>query len=243
MVVTMPPRAAFVVVAAGVGRRFGHSGDKVFADLSGRPILVWALDAAARSAAVGHVVIVARESERERARAVATTSLPSLSLSVVAGGSTRTESEAAGLEALAAPIGAGEIEVVAIHDAARPFLTVALLDSVIEAATQHGGALPGREPTDAIWDVTADPRPLDKRSLRSVQTPQAFAARQLLDAHRRGRAEGYDGADTAATVVRFTAITPTIVPADRRNLKITFGSDLDIAHRLAASWGDGRWLD
>ncbi len=147
---------------------------------------------------------------------------------MVDGGAQRHDSEWQALQALAADIDGGEIDVVAIHDAARPLAPESLWRTVIDSAAEHGGAIP----------VTSLPR-LSRRDgslapagLVGVQTPQAFRARDLLDAHRSAAAAGFVATDTAACLTEFTEIVVRGVPSTAANLKVTFPEDVLLAERL-----------
>jgi 2-C-methyl-D-erythritol 4-phosphate cytidylyltransferase len=118
--------------------------------------------------------------------------------------------------------------VVAIHDAARPLAPVSLWREVIEAAAAHGGAIP----------VVPTPR-LSRRDGRraapglvGVQTPQAFAARELLGAYRQAARDGFVGTDTAACLERYTDVEVVGVPSTAANLKVTFPEDVRLAETL-----------
>jgi len=239
----MPARAAFIVLAAGSSHRF-DGNDKVFAELGGRPVLGYALEAAQHSTSVSHVVVVCNADQQERVWDIAATELTTVGCDVVSGGSTRQGSEVSGLEALSSLIGAEEIDVVAIHDGARPFATAALIDDLVETALRTGTAVPGLEPTDAIWSIDEHGELLatEKRRLRAVQTPQACIAKPLLDAYRAAAEDGFDGADTAATIAAYAGLPITIVDGDPRNIKITFPDDLERAQPLAAHWRSAAWL-
>jgi 2-C-methyl-D-erythritol 4-phosphate cytidylyltransferase len=149
---------------------------------------------------------------------------------VVVGGASRHSSEWSALQALAPEIERGEVDVVIVHDAARPLSGPALFRSVVAAARRHGGAVPGR----------LQPALLHREGLRrrdgdavAVQTPQAFAAAPLLAAYQAADAEGFDGSDTAASVERFgSGMTIHHVPGTPTNIKITFAEDLFLAEAL-----------
>src|SRR5581483_6945650 len=109
----------------------------------------------------------------------------------VHGGATRQMSVRAGLEALAPR----RPELVLVHDAARPFLSSALISRAIAAARASGAAIPALPVTDTVKTVDPQGRitaTLDRGALRAVQTPQAFRFDALLDAHRRAAAAGRD---------------------------------------------------
>src|SRR5690606_38032170 len=112
-------------------------------------------------------------------------------LPAVSGGATRQASVHAGLEALAPR----NPDIVLIHDAARPFASTALIARAIAAAEKCGAAIPALPVTDTVKSVDAEghvDKTLDRNALRLIQTPQAFAFKPLLEAHRRAHAQGRD---------------------------------------------------
>jgi 2-C-methyl-D-erythritol 4-phosphate cytidylyltransferase len=204
-----------VVVAGGSGQRFGTL--KQFALLAERPVVQWAV-AACRAASSGVVLVVPP--------GMAST-VDHGADAVVEGGKTRTESVSRGLAAVPPTA-----EVIIVHDAARPLASEALFRDVIAAVTTGGagGAVPGLPVSDTIKvvdgtrTVTAT---LDRAALVAVQTPQAFAADLLRQAH----AAGTEATDDAALVEALGG-TVRVVPGDPRNLKITTPADLDRVEHL-----------
>ena len=226
------PRTAVIVVAAGSGSRVGAPTNKVLLPLHGVPVLAWSLRTVTALPYVDHVVVVAREEDADAVRQVAARHLPEGAEAVlVTGGPTRHASEWRGLCALRGPIEAGEVDVVAVHDGARPLAGPALFAAVARAAHEHGGALPAR-PQPGL--VTRDGR-RHVTGLVGVQTPQAFRARPLLEADTRAEADGFTGTDTASCVAAYTDLPVHAVPAPATNLKVTFAEDLALAERLLAS--------
>ncbi len=168
--------------------------------------------------------------------------MPAKLTDVVAGGPSRHESEYAGLTALSDAIDAGDIEIVAIHDGARPFMTLDLLDTVIEAARRTGGAIPGLTVEEPLFRVEGETASLlEPETLRRVQTPQAFRATPLLEAYRRAGATGYHGVDTAETIERYSDLSVSVVPGDPHNIKVTFVEDFFEAEGYAQDWEKGHW--
>ena len=203
-----------VVVAGGSGRRFG--GLKQYQLLGHRLVVDWAV-AAARTAADGVVLVAPPGRLRAGDEPVD---------AVVAGGATRSASVRAGL--VAVPGGA---EIVVVHDAARPLASPALFAAVV-AAVRDGadGAVPGLALTDTVKRVRDGTvvATVDRSELVTVQTPQAFGASVLRQAHA---GEG-DASDDAALVEAIGGRV-TVVTGDPANVKLTSFEDLaDAEHRL-----------
>ncbi len=226
---TPDPRTAVIVVAAGSGSRVGAATNKVLLPLHGVPVLAWSLRTLTALPYVDQVVVVARDDDVAAVQEVAARYLPEgREALLVTGGPTRHASEWRGLRTLRGPIEAGELDVVTVHDGARPLAGTALFTAVARAAHEHGGALPAR-PQPGL--VTRDGR-RHVTGLVGVQTPQAFRARPLLDAYTRAEAEGFTGTDTASCVAAYTDLPVHAVPAPATNLKVTFAEDLALAERL-----------
>jgi 2-C-methyl-D-erythritol 4-phosphate cytidylyltransferase len=147
---------------------------------------------------------------------------------VVAGGSTRSESVRAGLGSIPA-----DAEVVVVHDAARPLASVALFAAVLDAVVAGAdGAIPGLPLTDTVKQVDSDVvvATLDRSTLVTVQTPQAFRATALRAAHGNGA----DATDDAALLER-AGCRVVVVDGEATNLKITDPSDLEAAEQFLAA--------
>lgn len=228
-------RAAVIVLAAGEGRRVGARTNKVMLDLAGAPVLAWSLRSVyaleETGNRVGAVLVVTRSEEYERVREMLADEFPGRQIELVAGGATRHESEWKALSALAERIDNAEIEVVAIHDAARPLAGTELFSEVIESAVEHGGAVPVRE-QDRLVPVDGA-REWAGRFV-SVQTPQAFRAAALLDAYRSAARDRFEGTDTASCVKRYANLPVSTVASSATNLKITYPEDVVLAERLLA---------
>jgi 2-C-methyl-D-erythritol 4-phosphate cytidylyltransferase len=198
-----------IVVAAGSGRRFG--GAKQYEFLAGRRVIDRSI-VAARTVADGVVLVVAPERSGHAEPGVD---------AVVAGGDTRSGSVRAGLAAV--PDAA---EVVVVHDGARPLATPELFRSVVEAVRAGAdAAVPGVPVDDSLRSVAGGV--VDRDGLVAVQTPQAFRAAALRDAHAAG-AEATDD----ASLVEAAGGKVVVVEGSPTNLKITRPSDLTVAEAL-----------
>jgi 2-C-methyl-D-erythritol 4-phosphate cytidylyltransferase len=214
-------RTVAIILAAGAGRRLGSSTGKAFVPLDSKPMVAWSLEAFESSPDIDTILLVVSPSDRKLATSLRASKLRTL----VDGGETRHDSEFNGLEALAADIVAGAIERVLVHDAARPFVDLGVVRRLLEALANHPGAIPGL-PADATVISGADGRLEDfVRGAWTVQTPQAFRAAPLLEAHREARADGFQGSDTASVLER-TGQTVAVLEGNRDTFKITTPVDL-----------------
>ena len=165
-------RAAVVVLAAGAGTRVGAEVNKVLLPLAGVPVVARSVATACRVPGVAQVVLVVRDGEQDAVREAVEEHLAETGpvVTMVTGGATRHRSEWAALAHLAPAIEAGEIDVVAMHDAARPLAGVALYEAVLEAAARVGGAIP----------VAAPARPGRRRRSRPARRPFDGSGRRLV---------------------------------------------------------------
>lgn len=221
-----------VVLAAGAGRRVGADEPKAFLLIGGRPMLSVAVGAAAASPAVEAVVITAPEGWEDRARACVEDC--GVVATVVTGGPTRQASVLAALEAVPA-----RTEVVAIHDAARPFAPPDLFTAVITTVdADTPGAVPVAQVADTVKRVAGGRvvGTLDRDELALAQTPQAFVVQVLRTALERAEAAGVVLTDDAAAL-EADGCAVAVVAGDPNNVKIT--TLLDLANADARMGGSG----
>lgn len=227
---------AAIVLAGGSGSRLQRPGNKVFVPVGGRPLIAWSIRTFASADSITHLVIVVRAGEDDPIASIVRDEAIQVPLRITTGGATRHASEHAGLEAIAEEIRDGAIDVVLIHDAARPFASQRLIDRVATTARAVGGAVPALPLGDGIYrmdgngGITAQPSDLYR-----VQTPQGFVAPELLEAYRRAVRDGFTGVDTSETVERYTDVKVGVVPGEATNIKVTFVDDLETAEEIAAA--------
>lgn len=248
------PATLTVLTAAGSGTRLGAEVPKALVPLAGHSLLAWALRNLAAAGGIREVCItIPPGTETEFAREVRRRDWP-FETHLVAGGPSRQESVALGLDCLQNAAGAGGIPSstpILVHDAARCLASPELIRSLIEAVSgEIEAVIPGLPVVDTIKEIE-DPEEVPagapaglspvvntpKRSLlRSIQTPQAFHWQVLRDAHERGRHLGSDEA-TAATddagLVELFGGQVWVAPGDPLALKITSAADLLQATTLA----------
>jgi len=220
--------AAIVILGAGSGTRVGHELNKVLLPLGDVPVLAHSVRTALSLDDVARVVVVVRPDDRQAVAAALSPHLGDREVVVVDGAVTRHGSEWQALRMLAADIEDGTVEVVAVHDGARPLATATMFDAVLAAAREHGGAIPVVSMTDLL---AVDGRTVPE-GLCGVQTPQAFRARDLLAAYTAAEGDGFEGTDTAGCLQEYADVAVVAVPGSPLNLKITFPEDLALAARL-----------
>jgi 2-C-methyl-D-erythritol 4-phosphate cytidylyltransferase len=218
-----------VVLAAGMGTRVGADGNKAYLPLAGRPMVFWSLNTLTRIAEVARIVLVYRRGERGLAEDMVGQELPAAAIELVEGGDTRHGSEHNVLNYLADGIEAGSIDVVLIHDAARPVAGPDMFLSALKVAREFGGAVPALPLSDVL---TTGPKAIEAAALVRVQTPQAFRAAPLLEAYRAAERAGFEGTDTSSCVETFTDVEVRTFRGQPRNIKVTYARDIALAEYL-----------
>lgn len=227
-------RVGTVLVAAGASERIGGETPKQFALIGREPMFVAAL-----SCVLGvsdEVVVVAPSDRVDEARelidrhgASSDERFRDVPVVVVAGGSRRQDSVLRGLDALS-----DGVDVVLVHDAARPFATPDLAARVAEAAERNGAAVPAVTPPDTVKQVDGErvEATLDRRETALAQTPQGFRLDVL-----RGAYDALGGRDVTddAQAVELSGVAVTAVPGEPGNFKVTTALDLDVAAARAGA--------
>jgi 2-C-methyl-D-erythritol 4-phosphate cytidylyltransferase / 2-C-methyl-D-erythritol 2,4-cyclodiphosphate synthase len=218
-------KCAVIIVGAGSGKRHGGDIPKQYQSLNGAPVFRRTLMAFERHSAIDVIIAV-----------IAKNALPyfeiaadGLNVPFVIGGNSRTASVRAGLLALQenAP------DVVLIHDAARPFVSEALIDKLIETTNAKQGAAPGLTPINALKQVDTDTNigdAVSREGLVEVQTPQAFPFKALLEAYTQLPEDAAFADDLA--IARSVGLPCVLVEGDPDNVKITRPGDLRRAEQF-----------
>jgi len=212
----------------------GAGGErKPFIELGGRCVLLHAAAAFEAAAGVDELIVVAREEDVERVRELAGAAPELTKLrAVVPGGADRCASVRAGVRATGE-----EVELVAVHDAARPLVEPATIEAALAVAAERGAALVALPVGDTIKESTdgeAAERTLDRSRLWAAQTPQVFRRTLLLELLERAEREGFSPTDDAALHERYVGPVP-LVRGTPGNLKLTTPEDLALARALLAA--------
>lgn len=222
----MSERAAVVIAAAGAGRRMGDVR-KQYLELAGEPVLARAIRPFLGDDAVVAVVVALPADDAAGPPAWLTGLDPRIR--VVAGGAERGDSVRLALAAVPEAV-----DVVLVHDAARPLIRPDAIRAAIRVAAGGVGAVVAVPVADTIKEVdgagviVGTP---DRARLWQAQTPQAFPRAMLVEAYEKGAAEGVVATDDAALVERYGGRV-VVVPGHPSNLKITTAADLDLAATL-----------
>jgi 2-C-methyl-D-erythritol 4-phosphate cytidylyltransferase/2-C-methyl-D-erythritol 2,4-cyclodiphosphate synthase len=226
---------AAVVVAAGRGERAGGGMPKQYRTIGGIPVIRLALLNLTRARVFSAIQPVVHGDDLEMFRAACEGVAAE---QPVAGGATRQASVLAGLEALVPH----KPDVVLVHDAARPFVSPALIARAV-AAGEKGAGVPALAITDTVKVVEGDvvSSTLDRNVLRTIQTPQAFKFDMLLAAHRKAASAGRSDFPDDASLAEWAGTRVNVFQGDPENIKLTTPDDFLRADANAmAALGDVR---
>jgi 2-C-methyl-D-erythritol 4-phosphate cytidylyltransferase len=220
-----------IVLAAGTGRRIGGAVAKTYLPIAGRPLVLRTLDRmfAAKSVTDAVLVVAAEEVPRCRAILDADSALHERRISLQIGGLTRQQSAICGLENVAP-----DTEIVIIHDAARPFVSAALIDRCVECAAEKGAVVVGLPVRDTIKIVGGDRlvrATPERSSLWEIQTPQVFQRALIVAAHEQAARDAVEVTDDAMVVERMGQPV-YVLEGERSNFKITLPEDLWLAELM-----------
>lgn len=222
---------AVVIVAAGRGERAGTTGaadPKQYRTIGGRPVLSRTVEAFLALPLVSSVIVVIHPDHAQRYEALGLDA--ERLLPPVFGGASRQASVLEGLKALAPH----RPDIVLIHDAARPFVTGALVEGVVSALDQVDGALPVLPVTDTL-KRSPDGRLVatteDRSQLFAAQTPQGFRFDRIVASHMRAATIGRQFTDDAE-IAEWAGLRVSMVPGQVNNIKITHPEDFVRAERI-----------
>jgi 2-C-methyl-D-erythritol 4-phosphate cytidylyltransferase/2-C-methyl-D-erythritol 2,4-cyclodiphosphate synthase len=221
-------RVAAVIAAAGAGSRMDADLPKQFMRIGGKSVLERAAEAFENNASVDDIYVVAAADRAADCRAALSGKVAKLR-GVCAGGATRQESVFAGLSALPAAV-----DIVLIHDAARPFVSQGCIDRVLRLAAEKGAAAAGvpvkdtiKAARDGVFTET-----LDRGALYGMQTPQGFWCPLIRDAHAAAVKDGFTGTDDAVLLER-TGKKVYLAEGEYDNIKLTTPEDVTAARAIA----------
>lgn len=219
--------AAAVIVAAGKGERFGAPA-KTLAEVGGRPMLAWSLDAVESAASVGEVIVVTGQHTDGAIRELIDAGSWSKPVKLVNGGPRRHDSVMAGVRAIR-----DDLEMVVIHDAARPLVTGELFDSCAELARAFGAAIVALPVSDTIKRVIDGEivETIARTELWSAQTPQGFRRDVLLNAAGRVGSQAVEFTDEAS-LLEHLGYPVKVLTGTPSNIKVTHAEDLHLADAL-----------
>jgi 2-C-methyl-D-erythritol 4-phosphate cytidylyltransferase len=225
-------RISAILPAAGLGTRMGAETPKQFLELNGTPIVILSLRRIAACPQVTDIIVATRADEVARLEERIKQEKLKQSFRVVRGGDSRQDSVASALREVP-----DDTEIVLVHDAVRPFVTVEQIARVIEEARRCQAAILGIPAMDTVKEVKRASLPEDvalivgtmpRERVVLAQTPQAFATKLLKEAFARAQADGVNASDEAGLVERIGHDVHVVLGSER-NMKITKPSDMELA--------------
>lgn len=239
-------KVAVILPAAGLGTRMGRgsaetagTSRKQFMLLDGSPILVHTVRKFAASSRVTEIVVAVRGEDRESVMDMLRNDRPQearpqearrVPLRVVEGGNSRQESVENAF-AVVEP----DTDLVAVHDAVRPFVELQVIDRAIDEAAEYGAAIVGIVPVDTVKQVSGAQSTgakvratISREHLILAQTPQVFRYDLLRQAFDAARRDGFNGTDESSLIERLEIDVRVVLGSDR-NIKITRPGDMDLA--------------
>ena len=231
-------KVAVILPAAGLGTRMAKSqpdagthSRKQFLQLEGVPILLHTIRKFARCAAVGEIVVALRGDDIAWVQDLLDAEDLAKPVRLVVGGDSRQQS----VENALSHLDPGT-ELVAVHDAVRPFVELDAVEKVIEEAAACGAAILGIVPVDTVKRVHLSriETTIPRERLVMAQTPQVFTLPIIREAFAKATADGFVGTDEASLVERLENVNIHVVPGRERNIKITKPTDLYLAKLFLA---------
>jgi 2-C-methyl-D-erythritol 4-phosphate cytidylyltransferase len=221
-----------ILPAAGLGTRMGAETPKQFLELDGVPIVILSLRRIAACPLVSEIIVATRAENVEALNARISQEKFKQPVRVVKGADSRQGSVAAALKLVG-----DDTELVVVHDAVRPFVTVEQVTRVIEQARRHKAAILGIPAMDTVKEVKRASLPEDVAVITATvprervvlaQTPQVFETQLLKQAFAEAEGDGLNASDEAGLVERLGQ-NVFVVQGSERNIKITKPSDMELA--------------
>ncbi len=231
-------KVSVILPAAGLGTRMGRTqpekaglSRKQFMQLDGSPILVHTLRKFVTCSLVTDIYVALRREDMDWADEVLRREAGSKPLHLVEGGDSRQQSVENALDRINP-----DTDLVAVHDAVRPFIDQNTIEAVIQEAMANGAAIVGIVPVDTVKQVHKNKirATLPRERLILTQTPQVFHYNLLRDAFQKAREDSFIGTDESSLVERLERVEVSVVPGSDRNIKITKPTDMDLARLFQA---------
>lgn len=222
------PTATAIIVAAGSSRRMQNGTNKQFIMIDDMPVLAHTLLKFSHAETIDSIIIVTKQDCILTVSDIVNEFGIIKVKAIIPGGETRQDSVACGLAV------ADKCSFVAIHDGARPFISVEKINELVKAAYEYGASAPGVIPKDTVKSVSDDntiTRTIDRDTLRLIQTPQVFSADVLENAYQQAGISGFVGTDDCS-VAEFSGVHIHVIDGEYTNIKVTTPEDLPIAEAI-----------
>lgn len=218
-----------IIVAAGKGSRMGLGYNKVLTPVAGKPVIEWTLNSFVSSKLIDSLVLVISPEDGEAMQKICRPYINQMDITLAKGGADRQDSVYNGIKALP-----DSIELVLVHDGARPFVDKGIIERSILCAREYGAACAGMPVTDTIKIIDSNKTILsspDRSLLWSAQTPQAFKFQIISESYQRAYEKGLRGTDDAG-LVEAAGYKVIMFEGSTRNIKLTSAEDLLFAEQL-----------
>ena len=213
-----------VIVAGGSGSRMGSEIPKQFMDINGKPLILWTIEKFRLYDRSMKIVVVLPENHLIIWQSIVEAHPDFTRVTVATGGATRYHSVIRGLAHIMGN------EIVGIHDAVRPLVSVETICRCYEMAAKKDSAVPVLDMEDSLRILSgAGNEILDRNNVKRIQTPQVFKAEKLITAYEQGLESNFT--DDASVYESYFG-TVQLVEGNRDNIKITYPEDLKIAEAL-----------
>ncbi|MBV8550171.1 MAG: 2-C-methyl-D-erythritol 4-phosphate cytidylyltransferase [Acidobacteriaceae bacterium] len=231
-------KVSVIIPAAGLGTRMGRGAPekegisrKQFMLLNGSPILIHTIRKFVSTPLVTEIVVALRADDLAWAEEVFKNQGLAGSVRLVEGGETRQQSVENALATISS-----DTDLVAVHDAVRPFIGRETIERVIQEAAETGAAIVGIVPVDTVKQVHRNKvrSTLPRERLILTQTPQVFRLDLLKQAFEKAREDLFVGTDESSLVERLEQVEVSVVLGTDRNIKITKPGDMDLARLYLA---------
>lgn len=231
-------KVSLIIPAAGLGTRMARStperqgtSRKQFMLLNGCPVLVHTLRKFDTCGVISEIIVALREEDQAWAAEVFSAQHFNTPVRTVLGGETRQQSVENALETID-----DNTELVAVHDAVRPFVARDVIEKVVQEAAAHGAAIVGVVPVDTVKQVHRNKvrATIPRERLILTQTPQVFRLDLLRRAFEKAREDLFIGSDESSLVERLEQVEVSVVLGTDRNIKITKPADMDLARLYLA---------
>jgi 2-C-methyl-D-erythritol 4-phosphate cytidylyltransferase len=231
-------KVSVIIPAAGLGTRMGRSAPekegisrKQFMLLNGSPILIHTIRKFVSSPLVTEIVVALRADDMEWAKELFKSQGLGASVRPAEGGESRQQSVENALASIK-----DDTDLVAVHDAVRPFVSRDVIEKVIHEAQETGAAIVGIVPVDTVKQVHRNKvrATLPRERLILTQTPQVFRLKLLRQAFEKARQDLFVGTDESSLIERLEDVEVSVVMGSDRNIKITKPSDMDLARLYLA---------
>jgi len=231
-------KIAVILPAAGLGTRMGHSSAektgtsrKQFMLLDGSPILLHTIRKFVACSLIGEIVVALRSDDIEWVGEMLRNEALPKPVRLVQGGDSRQQSVENALNLLDP-----DTDLVAVHDAVRPFIDLSTIERVLQEAGETGAAIVGVVPVDTVKQVRKNKvrGTIPREGLTLAQTPQVFRYGLLKEAFEKAREDGFIATDESSLVERLEQVEVSVILGSDRNIKITKPSDMDLARLFLA---------